>query len=219
VTWVLGAAGILLLRLVAGLARLVGHDRWAWNWPPLEKGPVALSLTTVRRFLETAPGALALGVAAYTGMFWFGFFVVARWLASQFTSYDFDGFAAVLWFPISFVLSLATLALAAWVWLIGLGTFALLRVAYPTLAVLGNRMLRALLQAPAAPPWAGCGPNERVVRLSVPEGINTLSVAIEEELLLEELKEQRRSARSQLEGVAGRTPSSASSGEAGEPSL
>jgi hypothetical protein len=51
-----------------------------------------------------------------------------------------------------------------------------LRVGYPTLGMLGYPLMTTFLQAPAAPPWAGHGKNETVIRLRVPRELTTLGV-------------------------------------------
>ena len=60
--------------------------------------------------------------------------------------------------------------------LLGIGTFVILRVAYPTLGLLGRPLIQTFLQTPAESPWAGYGKNETLVRLTVPSGMTTLGI-------------------------------------------
>jgi hypothetical protein len=109
-------------------------------------------------------------------MFWTGFLVVAAWLTPNSWTYTFEGIGSVLAFIFGVLLALAALVLSIWVWLLGFAMFALLRIAYRTLGLVGYPLVRTFLQTPAAPPWAGRGPNERLVRLRVPDGVTTLGV-------------------------------------------
>ena len=158
-------------------------------------------LTAFQRWLATAPLPMVAGVAAYTAMFGIGFVAVARWLVPDFAGVELD-FESVVAFVFGLLFSLAVLVLAAWVWILGLGAFSILRLARPTLGLLGYDLFRTFVQAPAAPPWAGHGPNERLVRLKVPPGVTTLRVRPEVDVR-KVLREAEDAAYSDLEGVVG----------------
>jgi len=177
---------VLELPLLTALSVLGGLvDRPAfWKWPSPANRHVRLWMSALRPWIATSPVPLVLGVTAFTLMFSIGFSVVAGWvvvaagwvLASIRTyrwSDLYDLYRA--FFKVSLlVVAVAALVLAGWIFVLGLGSFGLLRLLYPTLGWLGHPLVRTFLQAPAAPPWAGCGENETVVRLQVPAGLTTL---------------------------------------------
>jgi hypothetical protein len=119
---------------------------------------------------------LFVGALLFSIMFWTGFVQIATALASGLV-FDFHGFGKALWSIVGPILALAGLALAAWMFLLGIGTFVLLRAAYPITGLLGRSLFQTFLQTPAESPWAGHGKNERLVRLKVPPGMTTLGIA------------------------------------------
>lgn len=176
---VMSALETAVLQPLIWLATAFGEQVWPWSWPEPKNRHVRLWATSFRRWLATAPVPMLIGIAAYTAMFWIGFLVVAAWLTPNPWTYPFDGIGSVLGFILGVLLTLAALALSIWVWLLGLAMFALLRVAYRTLGLIGYPLVRTFLQTPAAPPWAGRGPHETLVRLRVPDGVTTLGVSPE----------------------------------------
>ena len=212
----LGAIEVLLLKPISWLARGFEGPPWPWNWPEPKPGRSRLWLTTARRWLATAPVPLLAGIAAYTAMFWIGFAAVARWLAPDLGAVELD-LESVATVVFAILLTLATLVLAAWVWLFGLGTFVLLRLAYRTLGLVGYPLFRTFLQTPAPPPWAGYAPGERAVRLRVPPGVSTLRVGSDARLP-GLLAAARDATFSELDGVVGGPPPPGSRGAPESPS-
>lgn len=152
------------------------ETRTVWNWPNPTNRHASLWGAALRSSLATSPVPLLLGAAAFTVIFWTGFAEIATRGASLFSGYDVDGFGQLLWFVGSLLLGVSALVLAAWMFLLGIGTFVLLRVAYPTLGLLGRPLIQTFLQTPAESPWAGHGRNETLVRLTVPSGMTTLGI-------------------------------------------
>jgi predicted acylesterase/phospholipase RssA len=193
--------GSILLTLVAGLgwafSREGGRDTSTWNWrePGKDNWRARFWVQGLRRWVNTSPISFIGGIAAYTVIFWLGFAVVAGWLFSALEG------TSVFGFVLGLLISLAVLVLATSVWLLGLVMFLSLRVFYRTVGVLGGGIFQTYLNT-SAPPWAGCGPNERLVRLRIPDGVTTLKVAegLDEEAMQ---KHAERVAVRRLEGVRG----------------
>lgn len=166
-----------LVLLPIGLLGIASQGKlWPWRWPEPKNRHAGLWLGRFRQSLTTALLQTVAGPVIYTAMFWTGFVLVTRSVLPNFGAYDLDDWESLVTLAFSLVMTFAVVVLAAWVWLLGVGAFLLLRVSYRTVGLLGRDVLRAFLQAPAAPPWAGCRPGETVVRLPVPTGITTLGV-------------------------------------------
>jgi predicted acylesterase/phospholipase RssA len=199
----IGTVEAMVLTPISWLA-LVFDGSWPWNWPDVDRKRhphLRRWLTAFRRYLATAPLPVLGGVAAYTVMFWIGFVAVASWLVPDFGAVEVD-LDSVIGVALGLLLSIVALVLAAWVWILGLGAFAILRIAQPTLALLGYDLFRTFLQTPAAPLWAGYGPNETLVRLTVPPGLTTLGVR--PDVNVEgELKKAEDATYGHLDGVIG----------------
>jgi predicted acylesterase/phospholipase RssA len=172
------ALGLALLWIFAQLGRLASResdrDLWQWNDPKNPEDPKnqtgKFAVLGFRRWLAVAPVQLILGIAGYSIIFWFGFVVAATAAARDLAQSS----------PIGIVLGgafeLTVFGLAAFVWLLGLGTFLLSRLLYRTAGAVAPGVLRTYLDT-SAPPWAGWGKNEHLIRLEVPPQITTLRVA------------------------------------------
>jgi NTE family protein len=197
--WALGVLEVAVLKVASWLAwawgQGGGRESFTWRWRTPENRHARLWVQGLRGWLSTAPVPFIAGVVGYTGMFWLGFAVVARWIVP-----DLAG-TSVIGFVLGVLFSLAVFVLATWVWLLGLATFLSLRIAYRTVGVLGADIFQTYLNT-SAPPWAGSGPNERLVRLKITEGVTTLRVAkgVDEEAIR---KGAEDAAFDGLEGVRG----------------
>lgn len=145
-----------------------------WHWPPPSNRHTRVWTNAIREWLYAAPGTLLLGVVAFTVMFAVGFTSVATWVLQRIQGNVPDDAMETVVFVAMLLIALAVLALAIWIFLLGLGSLALLRVLAPTIGLVGRPLLRTFLQTPAAPPWTGYGRDEKVIRLKVPEGLTTL---------------------------------------------
>jgi len=152
------------------------ETRTVWNWPNPTNRHASLWLTALRSSVSTSAFPVFCGGAAFTIIFWTGFIRIATWLLSPLGHYEFDGLSTILGFIVGLLLSLSALVLAAWMFLLGIGTFVLLRVAYPILGRFGRPLIQTFLQTPAESPWAGYGKNETLVRIKVPPGMTTLGI-------------------------------------------
>lgn len=168
---------VAVLKPVLWLGKGFEHST-QWNLPALTNRHVRLWTEVTQSLLSTSPVPLLVGVAVFAWIFWVGLsaasesvFAGLKFQASRIS--DFYGYLA---FAVRLLLSAMALVVAVWVFLLGLVTLAVLRVAYPTLGMLGYPLTKTFLQAPAAPPWAGQGKNETVIRLPVPPGLTTLGV-------------------------------------------
>ena len=173
--WLLFVSELAVLKPVLWLGKGFEHSTW-WNLPPSTNRHVRLWTAVIQSLISTSPLPFLAGVAVFSWIFWVGLsavsenvFASVEFQASRTTDfYDYVGLAFEL------LLSAMALVLAVWVFLLGVVTLAVLRVAYPTLGVLGYPLMTTFLQTPAAPPWAGEGRNETVIRLKVPPGLRTL---------------------------------------------
>ena len=120
---------------------------------------------------------LLLGVVAFTVMFGIGFTTVAAWLLERIRDSSPDDAMDAIALAVMSLISITILALAFWIYLLGLGSLGLLRVLAPTVGLVGRPLLRTFLETPAAPPWTGYGRDETVIRLRVPAGLTTLRAA------------------------------------------
>jgi predicted acylesterase/phospholipase RssA len=152
------------------------ENRTVWNWPNPTNRHASLWLAALRSSVSTSSLPLFFGAAAFTIIFWTGFIRIATWLLSLLGDYEFDGLSKILGFIVGLLFSLSALVLAAWMFLLGIGTFVLLRVAYPILGRFGRPLIQTFLQTPAESPWAGYGKNETLVRIKVPSGMTTLGI-------------------------------------------
>jgi predicted acylesterase/phospholipase RssA len=170
--WVSHSLGLALLRVFALLGWAVSrestHDLWLWKDPKNPTGKVAV--LGFRRWLAVAPVPLILGIAGYSIIFWFGFVVAATLVGRDLAQ------ASPIGIVVGGVFELAAFVLAAFVWLLGLGAFLLFRLLYRTAGAVAPGVFRTYLDT-SAPPWAGWGTNERLIRLAVPPQITTLRVA------------------------------------------
>jgi predicted acylesterase/phospholipase RssA len=170
--WVSHSLMLAFLRVFALLGWAVSrespHDLWLWKDPKKPTGKLAV--LGFRRWLSVAAVPLILGIAAYSAIFWFGFAVAATILARDLAH------ASLIGIVIGGLFELAALVLAAFVWLLGLVAFLLFRLLYRTAGTVAPGVLRTYLDT-SAPPWAGCGENEHLIRLAVPPQITTLRVA------------------------------------------
>lgn len=161
-----------MLRVFALLGSAVSrestHDLWLWKDP--EKPTGKFAVLGFRRWLAVAPVPFILGIAGYSIIFWFGFVVAATLMARDLAQ------ASLIGIVVGGVFELAALVLAAFVWLLGLGAFLLFRLLYRTAGAVAPGVLRTYLDT-SAPPWAGWGANEHLIRLAVPPQITTLRVA------------------------------------------
>lgn len=148
-----------------------------WLWSPPSNRHTRVWMDALRTWLSAAPGALILGVTAFTVMFAIGFRQVATSVVAGIVGYRPDEVMDAIGFIAMSLIALAALALAFWIFLLGLGSLALLRVLAPTIGLVGRPLLRTFLQTPAAPPWTGYGRGETVIRLQVPTGLTTLGAA------------------------------------------
>jgi predicted acylesterase/phospholipase RssA len=172
VGWTLLGLEMLILKPMGWLAKgFQGNEPAAWSWPPPKNRHVGLWIEGFRYWLSAAPGPLIFGLVGYTAMFWLGFIAVARWLVP-----GFEG-SSVVGYVLGSLFVGGILVFAVWVWLLGLGTFLALRIAYRTFGELGSPLIRTFMHTPAAPPWESFGgPDETVVRLEVPPGMTTLRI-------------------------------------------
>jgi predicted acylesterase/phospholipase RssA len=171
--WLLFVSELALLKPVLWLGK--GFETpTLWNLPALTNRHVRMEV--IQSLISTAPLPLLAGVAAFSWIFWVGFSSAAESVFSglKTNAYRIKDFYDFLTFAFELLLSAMALVFAGWMFVLGLATLALLRLAYPTLGMLGHPLIKTFLQAPAAPPWAGHGRNETVVRLRVPPELKTL---------------------------------------------
>jgi hypothetical protein len=173
--WLLFVLEYALLTPMWLVTKLV-ERRTVWNWPNPTNRHASLWGASLRSSLATSPGGLFVGAALFTVIFWTGFVQIARWGASLVSDYKVDSFGQLVWSVVGPLVVVAALVLAAWMFLLGIGTFVVLRLAYPTLGRLGRPLIQTFLQTPAESPWAGHGKNETLVRLAVPSGMTTLGI-------------------------------------------
>jgi predicted acylesterase/phospholipase RssA len=193
------AVEIVLLTLVALVGRAVRYtdsrDAFTWRWKTPDDRRARLWVTALRLWLGAAAIPLVLGLVAYSSMFWFGFVVAVGYIAPDLAHSSIFGLA------IGVPLFLGAFVLAAWLWFLGMATFLSLLTAYRSVGVLGADVLETYLNT-SAPPWAGCGPNERVVHLTVPDGIGTLGIS-DKAILDPALAEAEKATFAGLEGIRG----------------
>lgn len=200
---VLGIVEIVVLTPITWLARAVEPERqrqaFTWRWRNPNNRHARLWIPSLRGWLSTSTLPLFVGIVLYTSLFWLGFVAAARYLVPDLAS---------IGGIVSFLFLLAGLVVATWVWLLGLATFLSLRVAYRTLGILGADIFQTYLNT-SAPPWAGRGPNEYLVRLKA-KGVTTLRVeeGVDVVTVLEQAEE---AAFVGLEGVRGGPPPTGSS--------
>jgi hypothetical protein len=164
----------VLLTLVTLVGRAIrksdSRDASTWRWKTPNDRRARLWVAALRIWLGASAIPLVLGVAAYTTMFWFGFAVAAGYIAPDLAH------ASPLGLAIGVPIFLAVFVLAAWLWFLGMATFLLLLTAYRSVGILGADILETYLNT-SAPPWAGSGPNERVIRIPIPKEIGTLGIS------------------------------------------
>jgi len=197
--WIYGVVELVMLKMVTWLGRAFEQSRQGapllWRWKDPQNRRARLWVTGIRSWLATAPLPLIAGVAAYTAMFWLGFVVAASYVWADLVRSSVPGFVIGLLF------SLAAFVLTVWVWAFGLATFLSFRLAYRTMGILGSDVFQTYLNT-SAPPWAGWGPNERLIRLRVPDGVTTLKVGTDVDVRVV-LDEAEAAAFSSLENVRG----------------
>lgn len=202
----LGVERLILLpiRLLGALSQ---GNRWPWNWPKPKNRHAGLWIESLRQWFTAAPLQTIGGLAVFAAMFWVGFVSVTRWLVPDFRLDELSDAESIGGFVVGLVVGVAWVVIAAWVWLLGIGAFLLMLVSYRTVGLIGHYLVRAFLQAPAAPPWAGWRPRETVIRLNVPKNITTLGLKPSTKLN-DEIERARMSAFHQLERVVRLSPTS-----------
>jgi predicted acylesterase/phospholipase RssA len=149
---------------------------WPWNWPEPKSRHAKLLSEGLRQWFTSAPLQTIAGIVVFGVMFWIGFVALAPSLMPDLTLERVRDVGSIPSLAFGLVLTLAVIVIAAWVWLLGMGALLVMLVSYRTLGLIGHPLFRAFLYAPAAPPWAGCRPNETVIRLKVPKTITTMGV-------------------------------------------
>lgn len=175
VEWLILLAELVLLKPILGLAKLVERETPS-SWPASTNRHARLWMPVIQSLISMAPLPLIIGLGAFCWIFWVGFNAVAASLYSELaaSATQVGDVYELISFVLGLVLGSVALVLATWMFLLALVTVALLRIAYPTMGLLGHELINTFLQAPGELPWAGHGKNETLVRLPVPPGLSTL---------------------------------------------
>ncbi len=195
-------AGKLLFDWIPAALRLNGAGRRG-NWPE----PRSPALRSVVGGFDAVmsgirpPGVLLGGFVAATLCIGVGAYFVAWRPLVGYIGDVLNGDASILGATVGTLFWLAVALVPIYAWIVISLVLGVGWVLHRTVQLTGYGLVRTFLAGSAAPVWTGAAPDDHVVRIRVPSGLGTLTVAPEVEKMQTALDNARAGTRSQLRKV------------------